>query len=87
MFAKTVGKVDWDKWYGYCIKTLYSVLNGIEGEYYEDMKIRLPLKYEQIIEQIAGRKWFSIGDRCFVENGMRKVLEDLYTVKSRYETA
>lgn len=86
-FIDTVGQVDWSKWYGYCIKTLYCVLNGIEGECYEDMKIRLPLTYPEIIEQISGRKWFSIGDRCFVENGMFKVLGDLYSNKSNYETA
>lgn len=84
-FMNTVAKVDWNKWYGYCIKTLYCVLNGIEGEYMEDSKIRLPLTYPQIIDQIRGRKWFSIGDRCFVENGMKRVLEDLYTNKSKYE--
>jgi hypothetical protein len=86
-FMDTVAQVDWDKWYGYCIKTLYCVLNRIGGEHYEDMKIRMPLTYPEIIDQISGRKWFSIGDRCFVENGMMKVLEDLYTVKSKYETA
>jgi hypothetical protein len=84
-FMRSVALADWSKWYGYCLKTLYCVLNGIEGEYYEDMKIRLPLKYEQIIEQISGRKWFSIGDRCFVDNGMKKVLEDLYSKPSKYE--
>lgn len=86
-FMNTVAKVDWTKWYGYCLKTLYCVLNGIEGEYMEDSKIRLPLRYEEIIYQIRGRKWFSIGDRCFVENGMKRVLEDLYSNKSIYETA
>lgn len=84
-FMDTVAQVDWSKWYGYCLKTLYCVLNGIEGEYMEDIKIRVPLSYPEIIEQIAGRKWFSIGDRCFTENGMKKVLEDLYSNKSKYE--
>jgi hypothetical protein len=86
-FQDTVMNADWSKWYGYCLKTLYCSLNGIEGEYYEDIKIRLPLTYPEIIEQISGRKWFSIGDRCFVKNGMKQVLQDLFTVKSKYETA
>lgn len=84
-FMDTVAQVDWSKWYGYCLKTLYCVLNGIEGEYMEDSKIRLPLKYPEIVYQISRRKWFSIGDRCFVANGMKWILEDLYSVKSKYE--
>lgn len=85
-FMRSVALADWSVWYGYCLKTLYCVLNGIEGEYAEDMKIRMPLEYHEIIRLISGRKWFSIGDRCFVPNGMKEVLQDLYTVKSNYES-
>lgn len=60
-------------------------MNGIGGEYTTDIKIRMPLKANEIKEQIAGRKWFSIGDRCFTEGGMKEVLEGLYPLKSKYE--
>lgn len=86
-FMRSVVVADWSKWYGYCMKTLYCVLNGIQGEYVEDLKIRLPLQYQEIIGLISGRKWFSIGDRCFADNGMKEVLKDLYSKPSKYERA
>jgi hypothetical protein len=86
LFMRSVALADWSKWYGYCLKTLYCVINGIEGEYAEDSKVRLPLLYNEIRGHIAGRKWFSIGDRCFREGGMWDVLSELYPLKSKYET-
>lgn len=82
---KAVALVDWSKWYGYCLKTLYCGINNIQGEFIEDIKIRYPHTKDEIKEQIAGRKWFSIGDRCFQPGGMLDVLNELYPNKSRYE--
>jgi hypothetical protein len=84
-FARSVAKVDWSVWYGYCLKTLYCVMNGIEGEHMEDLKIRMPLQVDMINQIIAGRSWFSIGDRCFTDNGMKEVLQTLYPTSSKYE--
>jgi hypothetical protein len=81
-----VTQADWSKWYGYCLKTLYCVMNEIEGEYHEDSKVRLPLLGNEICGHIAGRKWFSIGDRCWTEGGMKEVLQMLYPNPSKYET-
>lgn len=85
LFMRSVALADWSKWYGYCLKTLYCVMNGIEGECIEDIKIRMPLKADEIKQAIAGRKWLSIGDRCFQPGGMWDVLNELYPNKSRYE--
>lgn len=82
---RSVALADWSKWYGYCLKTLYCVMNGIEGEQINDIKIRMPLAAEEIKAQITGRKWFSIGDRCFQPGGMMEVLQTLYPNKSKYE--
>lgn len=84
-FMRSVALADWSKWYGYCMKTLYCVLNGIEGEFMHDAKIRLPLKQEAIMTILQGRKWFSIGDRCWVPGGMKEVLQTLYPNQSKYE--
>lgn len=86
-FLNTVAVADWSKWYGYCVKTVYCVLNGIEGEYVDDLKIRMPLKADEIKRLIASRTWFSIGDRCFTDNGMKDVLQELYPKPSKYERA
>lgn len=85
LFMRSVALADWSKWYGYCLKTLYCVMNGIDGQLTEDIKIRYPLTRGEIWAQIIDRKWFSIGDRCFAPGGMRDVLNELYPSKSKYE--
>jgi hypothetical protein len=60
-------------------------MNGIGGEFMDDIKIRMPLKADDINQAIAGRSWFSIGDRCWAEGGMKEVLQTLYPNKSKYE--
>lgn len=86
LFMRSVALADWSKWYGYCLKTLYCVMNGIDGEMTTDIKVRMPFKADEIRQAIAGRKWFSIGDRCFAPGGMWDVLNELYPNKSKYET-
>lgn len=66
--------VDWLKWYGYCFKILYCVMNGIMGEYMDDLKICMLLKVDEINKVIVGWLWFSIGDWCWIEGGMKEVL-------------
>jgi hypothetical protein len=85
MFMRSVAVADWSKCYGYCLKTLYCVMNGISGEHIADKKIRLPLNKGSIMNELQGRKWFSIGDRCFTKGGMMDVLNELYPNKSKYE--
>lgn len=84
-FMRSVALADWSKWYGYCMKTMYCVMNGIEGTCVSDIKIRMPIKADVIKELIAGRSWFSIGDRCWTEGGMKEVLQTLYPTPSNYE--
>lgn len=85
MFLRTVSIPDWNIRFGYCLKTLYCVSNGIEGEQVEDLKIRYLSAELDIRKAIEGRKWFSIGDKAFNYTDMGKVLSELYPVKSRYE--
>lgn len=81
-----VTKTDWSIWYGYCLKTLYCIFNGVNGVKMEDLKIRMPLQVDMINKLIASRSWFSIGDRCWAPNGMKEVLQTLYPTPSKYET-
>lgn len=85
-FREAMQKADWSKWYGYCIKTLYCVQNGITGEYYSDLKIRRIESAEGIKSAIDGRKWFSTGDRVFKLCPMMDIMNELYPEKSKYET-
>ena len=85
-FLNTIPKIDWSKWYGYCLKTVYCIQNGIKAEYYPDLKIRHANSADEIRGAIAGRKWFSIGDRCWKGGYMKEVLEELYPEKSKWES-
>lgn len=84
-FLNSVPTVDWTKWYGYLVKTLYCVMNEIPAEYYPDLKIRWMNTADDIRGAISRRKWFSIGDRCWGNGQMVEVLEGLFPNKSIYE--
>lgn len=85
LFISSVPTLNWQLKFGFCIKTAYCLMNGIEGSYYEDLKIRhIPTRAE-IYQAIAGRLWFSTFDKCFDGSDMREVLEELYPEPSKYE--
>lgn len=88
LFTKSVFKgleqYDWTVPYGYCLKTLYTNHYIVAKTQYPDLKIKDPLPYAEIIHLLKGRSWFSIGDGAFAGD-IRQVLEDLYSVPSKYE--
>jgi hypothetical protein len=87
-FSRYLRIPDWGKKYGYCIKSLYGHVReilGAESVNYPDLKIDTEnLNGKQIKEMIAGRHWFSIGNRAKM-GGMEGVLMELYPNKSKYE--
>ena len=56
-FNKLV-ELDWTKAHGYGIKTSYCAANGIEGEYYPD------LKFMDKVGDYTGRLYFTVDDNC-----------------------
>lgn len=82
-FLKQIN-VDWTRPQGYCIKSVYAHLAGIEGTEYPDLKIRTPLPEKQIKKLIEGRPYFSTGNYCFGKP-MVNVLEEIFPEKSIYE--
>ncbi|HEX2682696.1 MAG TPA: hypothetical protein VHL77_02115 [Ferruginibacter sp.] len=78
-YRNTVGKLDWSKPYGYCIKSVYcqDLIGSALNEPLEcnDNKLRLP--YEMPLPC----DFFSTSDKSFTEPIMR----DLYPNKSKYE--
>jgi hypothetical protein len=85
-FNWCVPLADWDKKHGYCIKSIYSIINGVDFEYYPDLKINQPLPPAKIKELISGRPWFSVGNKAFdIGGGMGQVLQELYPNKSKFE--
>jgi hypothetical protein len=79
-------RYDWNKKYGYCIKTLY--VNQLAPPFitteHPDIKINEPISSNKIRMLIDGKHWFSAGHKA-AQGGLGKTLQDLYPVKSRYE--
>jgi len=83
-FICTQRGIDWDKEYGYVIKSLYANTLNIEGEQMNDCKIKEKLTYNQIKERLNNRDWFSTADHA-INDDMIKFLEETYPNKSKYE--
>lgn len=76
--------VNWDQPFGYVIKSLYTNMAGIEGEFGGDCKIHHSMTYEEIKNKIGNKAFFSTSDRCLNEDMMR-FLNEQYQHKSKYE--
>ncbi len=68
--------------YGYCLKSLYCNLTGINGFYYPDLKLKQI--DETFPSQIKDRIYFSIGSIPPSE-ALTEIFETLYPVKSCWE--
>lgn len=77
--------VDWNKEWGYCVKSIYCHLAGVEGKEYPDLKIRRPTTEKNIREQIKGRQYFSTEDGA-LNIDMIRVLESVYPNKSKHDS-
>lgn len=73
---QVTGEVDWNKPYGYCIKTLYA--QGMKGMQIADCKL---MAKEQ---DLTGRPWFSTSP-TFMRRGGERLLKGLYPRPSRWE--
>jgi hypothetical protein len=84
-FKAVISQLDWSRKYGFCIKTVScNAVVGLKATEYPDLKINEVYSADKIRKLIAGRLWFSIGDRAR-EGGLLKVLQELYPHKSKYE--
>lgn len=79
-----LGQLDWTKPYGYGIKTAYCNLNSIEGEPFEDLKIKGPMTKDDILKLLEGRSVFSTSSGAYTGQ-MEKALKTLFPKPSRYE--
>lgn len=77
--------LDWTVKNGYCIKTIYCIRNGVNGEFYWDLKINGQFELEEVERMVtAGRRFFSCGDKAFTP-GVRQWLLNRFPDKSKYE--
>jgi hypothetical protein len=84
-FEAAMSQLVWSKPFGYCIKTGYcNNIIGLKATECPDLKINEAYPAQKIRQMLTGRPWFSVGDRSF-DGGIRRVLQDLYPHKSKYE--
>jgi len=84
-FCTFVGEgANWNQPYSYVIKSLYCNRLGVKGEYAGDCKIQAKMTYEEIVNKIGEKSFFSTSDGCMNED-MIKYLNELYPTKSKYE--
>lgn len=77
-------QLDWNKEWGYCIKSIYCHLNNIEGDDFPDLKIREPLSSQKINKLFEGKPCFST-EEFAMSHSMIHVLDNLYPLKSQFE--
>jgi hypothetical protein len=82
--VRAVAGLSWSIAWGYAIKSLYCGMNGITGEQYPDLKIKIFLPYKTIGAMIKDRPYFSLDDRA-LNVDMKLVLNLLFPTKSIYE--
>lgn len=81
-FLSTVSLLDWSKPYGYQINTAYAVMNGIDGLYSPDLKIKSLRDYATI--NLSGRKYFSVSDSAF-RKPITTFLQETFPNKCKFE--
>jgi hypothetical protein len=82
--VRSVGGLPWNIAWGYAIKSIYCGYNGIAGNHYPDLKIKIGLPCATIGNMIKNRPYFSIDDRA-LNDDMKLMLNTLYPNKSQYE--
>lgn len=66
--------LNWNKPFGYGIKSSYAAINGLKGEFYQDVK------FSRVVGDFKGRKYISTLDGCDL-----RPLNAVYPNKSKFE--
>lgn len=84
-FLQTVASLNWNKPYGYCIKTMYCK-DGPQGNWMhvEDLNLRRPMDQPHIQSLVKNKNFFSCRDKA-LNPDLRRVLHTLYQKPSRWE--
>jgi hypothetical protein len=77
-----ISRINWDRAFGYCMKTVICEANGVKGVQCDDLKIRKPIVNLQ--ETVAHRAWFSTMDGVW-DKSMIEEAKLLWPKKSPWE--
>ena len=91
LFIEAFKGLEWQD-YGYEIKSVYCSKRmrtkdefALKIQMYGDFKFSEPAMKESIYIALENRSWFSVGDKCLKSGAMQEVLQELYSIKSKYE--
>lgn len=84
LYLHIMNRVDWNRPYGYLMKSIYCNQAGVAGAPLPDLKINMRLTGDEIFEAIMHRPFFSIGN-AGLNDCMKGVLQILYPKPSAYE--
>lgn len=81
---KKLAKLDWNKPYGYGIKTMYAHMNKIDGELCTDLKLRDVYSRQEMDNMMRNRDWFSTSDNV-MKGGVLSWIVSRFKEKSKWE--
>jgi hypothetical protein len=84
LFIKTFAPVDWNRPWGYTIKSIYASVNGKKPEPFFDCKMTTDATMQEIELKLQGRHIMSCDDGALKENLITYLNREL-AEKSRYE--
>lgn len=79
-----INTLNWEKGWGYCVKSLYCHFANIKGTEYPDLKIRYNMTLTAIRTITRDRQYFSTGNHC-MNADMLAFLKETYPDKSKFE--
>jgi hypothetical protein len=83
-FMRSVARCPWHVAFGYCMKSLYGSLIGLEGTQKTDVKFRTPHLLQDLKRILGATPFFSVYDEA-INQDMKDLLQFLFPEKSQYE--
>jgi hypothetical protein len=85
LFPKVLGLVNWDAYLrGFVIKSLYANFLELPHEYLRDLKLTRRHSFTELVGQLRGRPWWSIGPSA-INSNLQRLLAELYPNPSEFE--
>lgn len=85
LYPATMDLYDWKgQPRGFVVKSLYANTLGLPGTFSPDLKVNARLTFQQMVDSLKGRPWFSIGN-AGLTLAFKELLAALYPKPSRFE--
>lgn len=84
LYPQAMDMFDWNVPNGYVVKSLYGNAMRIPHVFTNDMKLKERHTFAELVQQLRGRPWFSIGPKS-TNNNVKALMRELYPEPSKYE--